>query len=64
MARGRRWTKQEDEAIRNAAALNRYAGEGFGGRGRNGRLHVVADAYGRSYGAVRNRAMRVGPYSR
>ena len=39
-------------------------GEGIGGRGRNGRLRAVADAYGRSYGAVRNRAIRIGASSR
>ena len=64
MAGNRRWTEDEDEAIRAAAAPNRTAGETIGGRGRNGRLRAVADAYGRSYGAVRNRAIQIGAYSR
>ena len=58
MAGNLRWTEAENEVIRNAAALSRYAGEGIGGRGRNGRQGAVADALGRSYGAVRNRAVR------
>ena len=64
MAGNRRWTEAGDRAIRNAAALNQYAGEGIGGRGRWGRRRAVADAFGRSYGAVRNRAIRIGAYSR
>ena len=64
MAGNRRWTEAEDAAIRQAAALNRTAGEGIGGRGRNGRLRAVADAHGRTYGAVRNRAIRIGASSR
>ena len=65
MAGNRRWTEDEDEAIRNAAAVNRVTGEGVGGRGRcNSRLSDIARALGRSYGAVRNRAMRIGAYSR
>ena len=64
MAGNRRWTEAEDEAIRQAAALNRTAGEWVGGRGRAGRLRAVADAYRRSYGAVRNRAIRIGAHSR
>ena len=64
MAGGRRWTPAEDQAIRDAAAKNVYAGEGIGGRGRNGRLRGVASELGRSYGAVRNRAIRIGATSR
>ena len=64
MAGNRRWTEAEDAAIREAAALNRTAGEWVGGRARAGRLRAVADTYGRSYGAVRNRATRVGAHSR
>jgi len=77
MARGRRWTEDEDRAIRSAAALNKaavaasVAGEaavvaaiGLGGRGRRGRLREVADAFGRTYGAVRARAVRLGATSR
>ena len=64
MAGNRRWTEAEDEAIRQAAALNRTAGEWVGGRGRAGRLRDVATAFGRSYGAVRNRAIRIGAHSR
>ena len=64
MAGGRLWTEDEDDAIRVAAAENLSTGEGIGGRGRIGRLRAVADVYGRSYGAVRNRAIRIGAYSR
>ena len=64
MPGNRRWTEVEDEAIRQAAALNRTAGEWVGGRGRAGRLRDVATAFGRSYGAVRNRAIRIGAHSR
>ena len=63
MAGNRRWTEAEDEAIREAAALNRHADKGFGGRGSSGRLRAVAEALGRSYGAVRNRAIRIGASS-
>ena len=62
MAGVRRWT--EEEAIRAAADRNREAESGFGGRGRHGRLRAVADAFGRSYGAVHNRAMRIDAHSR
>ena len=66
MPGNRRWTEAEDEAIRQAAALNRSAGEWVGGRGRAGRLRDVATAIGRSYSAVRNRnrAIRIGAHSR
>ena len=64
MAGNRRWTEAEDEAIRAAATENRVTGEWVGGRGRNGRLRDVARTLGRSYGAVRNRAIRIGAYSR
>ena len=64
MAKGRLWTAEEDEAIRTAAALNRLGHVGIGGRGRHGRLRAVADAYGRSYSAVRARAARIGASSR
>ena len=63
-AGGRRWTEDEDGAIRDAAALNRAAGIGIGGRGKLGRLRAVADAIGRSHGAVRRRAVRIGASSR
>ena len=64
MAGNRRWSEAEDQAIREAAALNRSAGEWIGGRGRAGRLRDVARAFGRSYGAGRNRAARIGAHSR
>ena len=65
MAGNRRWTEDEDEAIRAAASENRDAGKGFGGRGRRiSRLRDVASEIGRSYGAVRNRAIRIGAHSR
>ena len=71
MAKGRRWTEDEDRAIRGAAALNKAAvaagvavAIGIGGRGRHGRLRAVADAFGRTYGAVRTRAVRLGATSR
>jgi len=65
MAGNRRWTENEDEAIRAAAAENRDAGEWIGGRGRRiSRLRDVASEIGRSYGAVKNRAIRIGAYSR
>ena len=73
MASNRRWTEDEDRAIRRAAALNKAAGAGaagvvaaigIGGRGRHGRLREVADAFGRTYGAVRTRAVRLGATSR
>ena len=73
MARGRRWTEDEDRAIRDAAARNKataagavgvVAAIGIGGRGRRGRLREVADAFGRTYGAVRTRAVRLGATSR
>ena len=63
MPGNRRWTEAEDEAIRSAAALNRDDDKGIGGRGRSGRLRAVAEALGRSYGAVRNRAVRIGATS-
>ena len=62
MAGNRRWTELEDRAIRAAAAAN--AVEVLGGRGRTGRLRDVASELGRSYGAVRNRALRIGAHSR
>ena len=65
MAGNRRWTEDEDEAIRAAAAENLATGEGVGGRGRRiSRLRDVASEIGRSYGAVKNRAIRIGAYSR
>ena len=64
MAVVRRWTEEEDQALRAAADRNREADSGFGGRGWHGCLRAVADAFGRSYGAVRNRAIRIGAHSR
>ena len=64
MAGNRRWTEDEDDAIRRAAMENQATGEWVGGRGRSGRMRDVAMALGRSYGAVRNRAFRIGAYSR
>ena len=63
MAGVRRWTEEEGQAIR-AADRNREADSGFGGRDRHGRLRAVAVAFGRSYGAERNRAIRIGAHSR
>jgi len=63
MAGNRRWTEAEDKAIRSAAALNRHADKGIGGRGSSGRLRAVAAALGRSYSAVRSRAVRIGASS-
>lgn len=67
MAGGRRWTEAEDEAIREAAAGNR------GGIVANPkamkrhayfrRLEAVAVKLGRTYGAVRCRAHRIGARS-
>ena len=64
MAGNRRWTDDEDQALRAAARENQATGEWVGGRGRSGRLRDVARAVGRSYGAVRNRAIRIGAHSR
>ena len=64
MAGNRRWTEAEDQAIREAAELNRTACEWVGARGGADRLRAVAAAYGRSYDAVRNRAIRIGAHSR
>ena len=65
MAGNRRWTDEEDQAIRDAAMENRVTGKGVGGRGRrNSRLRAVAATLGRSYGAVKNRAIRIGAYAR
>ena len=59
-----RWTDDEDQAIRDAAEANVTASEGIGGRSRTGRLRGVARELGRSYGAVRNRAIRIGAMSK
>ena len=67
MARGRLWTEDEDRTIRDAAERNKAdadGGIGIGGRSRYGRLRQVADASGRTYGAVRARAVRIGATSR
>ena len=63
MAKGRRWTPEEDRAVLDVAELNRRIGS-IGGRGRHGRLLAVADAFGRTYEAVRCRAARLGVTSR
>ena len=63
MARGRLWTEDEDRTIRAAAARNKMVGS-ICGRGRHGRLREVADVFGRTYGAVRARAVRIGATSR
>lgn len=70
MASNRRRTEDEDRAIRRAAALNKAAGAGAAGVvaaigiGGRGRQRAVADAFGRTYGAVLTRAVRLGPTSR
>ncbi len=46
MAGVRRWTEEEDQAIRAAADRNREADSGFGGQGQHGRLRAVAVAFG------------------
>ena len=62
MAGKRRWTEAEDEVVRSAAVLNRHDDKGIGGRGSSGRLRAVA-ALGRSDGAIRSRAVRIGASS-
>lgn len=52
------WTDEEDAAIRHAARLNRTVGYT-----RPGRLVMVAAAFGRSDGAVRERARYLGASS-
>ena len=73
MAKGRLWTPEEDAAIREAAAANAdWQSEGGGiirpGKGRRrdayyARLKTLASELGRSYGAVRCRAHRIGARS-
>ena len=73
MAKGRLWTEAEDARLREAAALNAdWQSEGGGlikpGKGRRrdayyARLRTLASELGRSYGAVRCRASRIGARS-
>ena len=60
---GRRWTVEEDSALRFAMAVARDHGLDTGGRprrGRTGMLRAVARQLDRSYAAVRQRAHQLG----
>lgn len=60
----RRWTPAEDALVSGAVAANREGGLLLpGGRFHAGRLAHVARQIGRSYGAVRKRAQRLGERS-
>ena len=58
MPRGCLWTSAEDRLVREAAAQNRQHGIAGGGRYEN-RLRAVAERIGRSYSAVRSRAIHL-----
>ena len=58
MPRGRLWTSAEDRVVREAAAQNRRHGIAGGGNYEN-RLRAVAERIGRTYTAVRSRAIRL-----
>ena len=64
MIRRRRWTKAEDDLIRQVALENRFNGisDAILKRYEN-RLQGVADKIGRTYAAVRIRASRIGALS-
>ena len=58
MPRGRLWTPAEDRLLREAAEQNRQ--HGIAGRGKHdNRLKTVAERIGRTYSAVRSRAIRL-----
>lgn len=58
MPRGRPWTPAEDRLVREAAEQNRQHGIAGEGKHHN-RLKAVAERIGRTYSAVRSRAIRV-----
>lgn len=60
MARGRRWTEEEDHLIRLAAHGNRHHGLTDDASEYRARLRDVARRIGRSYDATRKRASRIG----
>lgn len=62
MARGRLWTPAEDRLVREAAEQNRRHGIAGNGKHDN-RLKAVAERIGRTYSAVRSRAIRIGAAS-
>ena len=57
--RRRRWTKHEDDMIRECAVRNAHLGLTDMGSEYVSRLRVLAETLGRSYGAVRVRASRI-----
>ena len=68
MPRGRPWTPEEDDAIRDAARRTREQGTHVyddAGRfvGRDSRLRDLAIELGRTTAAVRKRAQRIGAFS-
>lgn len=64
MARGRRWTPDEDAQIRATAHANQHDGLMAGGRADYARrLQRLAAELGRTYAAVLRRANRIGAYS-
>ena len=66
MARGRPWTKAEDDAIRAAARATHDDGltvaDGSGAAARAARLADVARQCGRTMHATRKRAQCIGAY--
>ena len=58
MPRGRPWTPAEDRLVREAAEQNRQHGIASEGQHHN-RLKAVAERIGRTYRAVRSRAVRL-----
>lgn len=58
MPRGRLWTPAEDRLVREAAEQNRQHGIAGEGKHHN-RLKAVAERIGRTYSAVRSRAIRL-----
>ena len=69
MARGRKWTKAEDAAIRRAVRANRTRGitadwpQWKTGQRHARRFEAVAAQIGRTTDAVRKRAQRISEYS-
>lgn len=58
MTRGRLWTPAEDRLVREAAKQKRQHGIAGSGKHEN-RLRAVAGRIGRTYSAVRSRAIRL-----
>ena len=63
------WTPREDALLRHTASMQARTGYASGGRPRRGwpdtwRYTTLARRLGRSYGAVRMRALRLGVHVR